>query len=122
MMEDMSKYPQIEPRPLIITIIMIISAAYTILGLLILLIPEFNQHVITVHGAHFPLIAFIINLAMLIAYYGIWKMKFWGVILYGISFLIDIFYTIFLGVEMWWMYIPGIVILAICLFYYRHLS
>lgn len=105
-------------RPTLITLICVLGFIYVALGLILLIfVPGVTYELIRIHGKSFPIITAVINIFILIAFAGIWQMKYWGILLYGIMYVAGSIYGYYMGIEFWWGYIPGLIVILSCLFY-----
>jgi len=107
-------------RPTWITFICVLGFIYIVLGLILLLfVPSVTYEVIRIHGRVFPIVTVIIDILTLIAFIGVWQLRYWGVLLYGVMYVAGSIYGYFAGVEFWWGYLPGLVVILSCLYYLK---
>ena len=63
-----------------------------------------------------------VNLATLIAYIAIWHMRLSGLILLTGLYIFSIIYNFAMGIGNYWGYIPGAIIIIICLLYAKKMK
>ncbi|MGD9109128.1 MAG: hypothetical protein PVI75_08235 [Gammaproteobacteria bacterium] len=113
-------YTPEEKRPLLITLSCVFGVAIILVTLYLIFIdPSTNVHAFITHGFWRPIILAITNLAALAAFIGIWQMKRWGLILMIAMYIISIIYNFMMNIGNYWGYIPGAIIIIICLFYFK---
>jgi hypothetical protein len=109
-----------EKRPLLITLVCIFGIAIILISLYLVFVdPATDIHAFITHGFWRPINLAIINLAALIAFIGLWRMKRWGLILLIATYIISMLYNFFMGITFYWGYIPGALMIIICLMYIK---
>ncbi len=122
------KNPLVDPRPFPITIICILGFSFTLVTIAsVFTIPIELHHLVVTFGESFPVAMFIISFLMIISFFGIWRMKLWGVILYGVTFAIDAIYLHMIGFHelpgyVFWGTIPDLIVVVVCLLYIKKMS
>jgi hypothetical protein len=122
-MAEKSKFGYGEPRPILITIICIIFGLSCLTNLIALLfIPQVVYELIKAYGVAHPTMTAIFNIVLIVSYWGIWRLKLWGVISFGIVVVALSIYGIFIGQQFWWNFFPGIVTLLSCAYYLKYMN
>jgi len=112
-----------EKRPFWVTLACVFGITVILISLYLIFIdPSTNVHAFITHGFWRPTILAVINLISLIAFIGIWRMKRWGLITLIATFAISIIYNFIMGIGYYWGYIPGAIIIIICLLYVKRMS
>jgi len=112
-----------EKRPFWVTFVCVFGITVILISLYLIFIdPSTNVHAFATHGILRPTILAIINLISLIAFIGIWRMKRWGLITLIATFAISIIYNFIMGIGYYWGYIPGVIIIIICLLYVKKMD
>jgi hypothetical protein len=112
-----------EPRPVLVTLICFIGIALVLAEILSVIFSRSHSFALIIaYGRSYPIATIIIDLLTLIAYIGIWKMRLWGVLLFGITSVILAVYGFTINVEYWWSYLPAIIILIICIFHLKRMK
>ncbi|MBU0456204.1 MAG: hypothetical protein ABIH77_02290 [Pseudomonadota bacterium] len=117
------RLPLEEPRPILITIVCVLEFIYIVIGSLLLIFhPPLLKELVRLHGAIFPIAVFLFNIGTLIALYGIWRMKYWGAMLYILLFLLSGLYLHALDTDLFRASLPGMIVIFICVFYARKMK
>ncbi len=109
-----------EKRPLLITLVCIFGIAIILISIYLIFVdPATDIHVFITHGFWRPTILAIINIASLVAFIGLWRMKRWGLILLIATYVISMLYNFIMGIAFYWGYIPGAIMIIICILYIK---
>ncbi|MBN1684992.1 MAG: hypothetical protein JW855_06160 [Gammaproteobacteria bacterium] len=115
--------PPEKTRPLLISVVCVLGFLFTALGIgVILFFPHSVEELVRLYGHHLPVWSVITNIFSLIAFIGIWRMKYWGIILYCFAYGAGAFHSHMTGYEILWAYIPGLIVIASSLLYLRRFS
>jgi hypothetical protein len=112
-----------DPRPALITVVCLIGFAITFAELLAIFFASSQSfELVLTYGKSFPIVTVIVDIVTLIAYVGIWRMRMWGVLLFGITAVAVAIYGFTIGVEYWWNYAPALIILLICVLHLKRMK
>ena len=115
--------PPKKTRPLLITLVCIMGFLSTALGMgVIILFPHSIDELVRLYGLKLPIGSIIINIFTLIAFVGIWRMQYWGFVLYSLAYIAGAFHAYMTGYEILWAYLPGLVVIISSMIYIRKFS
>lgn len=112
-----------QTRPFPITFICWIGFFLTTLFLLLPLISAEARHTLIVsYGLEYFIIFLVAHIAFLLSFVGIWNMRYWGLLLYTATFIFVAVYHYTLKIHSPITYIPGAIVVLVCVFYQKRLS
>jgi len=112
-----------EPRPAAITAICLLGFFASLIEIFVILfVPRATYYTILYYNKYHHYAVIIINLLLIISYIGLWRMKLWGFILFALSFACIMFYSYFIGQFAYGAILPGVIILIVCLLYFKNMS
>ena len=112
-----------EKRPVLITLICIVGVIFNLMSVFgLLFLKELTEELAGAFGTHFVMIALITSISTIIAYIGLWRMRMWGIMLYGVSAIVFSAATINSANPQWTSYALSMIVLIICLLNLRKMK
>lgn len=112
--------PLEKERPVLISAMCLLGFFHTLFAIAVILFaPQSVEKLVAIYGHHLPMWSVVINIFSLIAFVGIWRMRYWGMILYIVAYIAGAFHAHMTGYELLWAYLPGFLVIVISLIYLR---